>query len=210
MKNLLLVILLLSSIGAFAQVTHKIGVDLGVGASGGVFPGQSTSDVVRRPVLSFSGAFMYNLLLVEDRVNIGVGLGYENSGYTVDVTSFDTQLEAQSIILPLEFGYRGTGKTRFMADLLLVPHFLTVNKYTSSFTQDNGRDRETIVQGFEVLNSRINIKLGARVGIETQINDQLSFHVAGVFRVCVFDRFVGLGEDRIYNAFVQFGLKKTL
>lgn len=181
---------LLSLSMSFGQspVQHEVGIDLGVGMSGVLYPerAQYTPIQVRvvewSPTWSQSTSLKYNALLFNQQLNLGIGLGFQRRGY-VEARNWDVppspitytrgELVSETLIMPLEVGYRWAlgGKHSLMADALFIPTYHLVD---IPF-RDNGASDFMGALPFE---NRFSFDVGLKLGYRYQLTDHLSLQTS--------------------------------
>ncbi|MGH1335121.1 MAG: hypothetical protein ACRBFS_03265 [Aureispira sp.] len=204
---------------AFGQspVKHEIGVDIGTGISGVLYPdrAQYTPDFAKvvewSRGASASATLKYNALLLNERLNLGAGFGYQRKSYVEgrlwDTPSVPTNysrlpIVSQMLILPLEVGYRLPlgGRHSLMADALFVPSYQLISAPARDFGEfTTGLIVPTV--------NRFNFEMGLKLGYRLQLSEKMSLQMSVMGTWEPLEREVWAYQE-LYNVQLVVGVRR--
>ncbi len=203
---LIVVFLLLLSPFAQSQITHQIGLDIGIGGTKLLVPEDDLVyaqglQSVKFLTFGMMAALQYDLLL-KKHLHLGAGVAAERRLYPY------SSIEVYTVSVPLEVGYRSNpwGKVYFMADALVMPHYVVRNGFQVTYTDDQGN---AIDKGyFEFEHRPFNLQVGLQAGLGFILSEKLELQISLLSKVDVLEH--GPDEERLSGMLLTVGLRYNL
>ncbi|MGH1335120.1 MAG: hypothetical protein ACRBFS_03260 [Aureispira sp.] len=220
-STLLLIGLFCSSIHSLwgqekKPIQQELGIVIGLGMSGEMDIEDYNSMAEYTPHVSTSFSLSYNVLLLQERLNVGIGLGFQTkaSGRTYGSPLMDiigptfSSDQQQAFTLPIAVGYRlkVAPKHSLLVDALVIPFWTAF----AASTHDPGDSPI----GHYPYDGGFNLDFGVQLGYQVQLSKRLSGQVAfrgtvSPFNASTSDNITHVSTE-YYTLRLQVGLRYRL